>query len=143
MRRILEIVQRCFRRIGKFFFLIAGTSVFAAIPAEDIEWYGGKQKRAAVTLYMKLLFEDKTTGNEFKLVRYPAGEVNPPHTHPVPHGMYVLKGQLITHKGQFGPDTFVWFPAHEVMWHGATPEEDVVVLFIADGAMRTDYVPDG
>ena len=140
MHRIMSVVQRLFRRIGKFFFLIAGTSVFAAVPAEDIEWYGGRQQRAAVTLYMKLLFEDHGSGNEFKLVRYPAGEVNPDHTHPVPHGMYVLKGHLVTHKGTFGPDTFVWFPANEVMRHGATPDEDVTVLFIADGEMRTDYV---
>lgn len=142
MEKILAVLQRLLRRVGKFCFLAAGTSVFAAVPADDIEWYGGKQKRAAVTLYMKTLFEDKASGNEFRLVRYPAGEVNPDHTHPVPHGMYVLKGRLLTHKGIFGPDTFVWFPANEVMRHGATAEQDVVVLFIADGEMRTDYVTD-
>jgi quercetin dioxygenase-like cupin family protein len=131
---------RLFRRVGRWSVLLASGSVFAAVPADDVEWYGGEQKKAAVTLYMKRLFEDPATGNEFRLVRYPAGEMNPDHTHPVPHAMFVLEGELVTHKGTFGPNTFVWFPANEVMRHGAGPDADVVVLFFSDGDLRTDYV---
>jgi quercetin dioxygenase-like cupin family protein len=128
--------------LGKLCFLLAGSGAFAAVPADDLEWYGGKHRRVPVTFFMKLLFTDNATGNEFKLVRYPAGQINPDHMHPVPHGMYVLQGQLVTHKGTFGPRTFVWFPANQVMRHGAGPDEDVVVLFFSDGEMRTNYVKD-
>jgi quercetin dioxygenase-like cupin family protein len=69
--------------------------------------------------------------------------MNPDHTHPVPHAMFVLEGRLVTHKGTFGPNTFVWFPANEVMRHGAGPDEDVLVLFFSDADLRTDYVGRG
>jgi quercetin dioxygenase-like cupin family protein len=74
------------------------------------------------------------------LVRYPAGVINPRHTHPCGHGMFVLEGELVTHRGAFGPGSFVWFPEGEVMEHGASPAGDVVVLFITNKAFRIDYV---
>ena len=59
---------------------------------------------------------------------FSAGVINPRHTHPCGHGMYVLEGKLVTHAGTFGPGTFVWFPEGEVMEHGASTEGDVTVL---------------
>ena len=73
-------------------------------------------------------------------VRYPAGIINPHHTHPCGHGMFVLEGTLVTHKGSFQPGTFVWFPEGEVMEHGASPEGDCTVLFITNKSFRIDYV---
>lgn len=128
------------RRIGKWCLLLSGSSVFAAIPADDVDWIGGRQQKAPVTLYIKRLFLDEATGNEFRLIRYPAGQMNPDHTHPVPHAMYVLEGHLVTHRGTFGPNTLVWFPANETMRHGAGPDEDVLVLLYTDSDLRTDYV---
>ena len=75
-----------------------------------------------------------------RLVRYPAGLVNPAHTHPCGHGLYVLEGDLVTHKGTFGPGSFVWFPEGEVMEHGASPAADVTVIFITNKSFRIDYV---
>ena len=66
-------------------------------------------------------------------------EINPSHFHPAPHGMYVLRGSLVTHRGTFGPDTYVWFPPHEVMWHGAASDQELVVLFIAGPNLSTHY----
>jgi hypothetical protein len=54
--------------------------------------------------------------------------------------LYVLEGALVTHRGRFGPGTFVWFPEGEVMEHGATNESDVTVLFITNKRFRIDYV---
>jgi quercetin dioxygenase-like cupin family protein len=81
------------------------------------------------------------TGMLVRLVRYPAGVINPAHTHPCGHWMYVLEGTLATHKGDFGPGSFVWFPEGEVMEHGATAAGDVVVVFITNKPFRIDYVP--
>ena len=66
------------------------------------------------------------------LLRYPAGLINPHHTHPCGHGMYVLEGKLVTHRGVFGPGTFVWFPEGDAMQHGASAEGDMTALFITN-----------
>jgi hypothetical protein len=54
--------------------------------------------------------------------------------------MFVLEGTLVTHRGVFGPGSFVWFPEGEVMEHGASAEGDVIVVFITNKAFRIDYV---
>ena len=69
---------------------------------------------------------------EVRLVRYPAGFINPLHTHHCGHGMYVLEGDLVTHEGRYGPGSFVWFHEGSEMEHGATAESDVTVLFITN-----------
>jgi quercetin dioxygenase-like cupin family protein len=103
-------------------------------------WEERPNARIGKSLYRKELFIDPETGMEVRLVRYPAGIINPEHTHPCGHGMYVLEGRLVTHKGSFGPGTFVWFPEGEVMEHGASAEGDVVVLFLTNKPFRMDYV---
>ena len=102
------------------------------------ERYNEKLGRA---LFRKDLYADPTTGAEIRLVRYPAGVVNPRHTHPFGHGMYDLEGDLVTHKGTFGPGTFVWFPEGEVMEHGASSDGEVTVLFVTNKSFRIDYLP--
>ena len=54
------------------------------------------------------------------MIRYPKGVLNPQHTHPCGHGIFVLEGHLRTHRAPFGPGTWVWFPKGEEMQHGAT-----------------------
>jgi quercetin dioxygenase-like cupin family protein len=102
-------------------------------------------------LYIKALLADPQTGTGVDLVRYPAGVVTPSHTHPYGHGMYILQGKLITNHGTFGPGMFVWFPEGETIYHGATADQDAVVLFIrhepfdiqfTDGPSATNPVPD-
>jgi quercetin dioxygenase-like cupin family protein len=53
--------------------------------------------------------------------------------------MYVLEGTLVTHAGQYGPGSFVWFPEGLVMEHGATPERDVTVLFVTNKPFEIHY----
>ena len=54
--------------------------------------------------------------------------------------MYVLEGTLVTHRGDFGPGSFVWFPEGMVMEHGATAEADVVMLFITNKKFDIHFV---
>lgn len=100
--------------------------------------HGGDAGRVAYD--MKFLHQDPATREVAMLVRYPAGQVNPAHQHSAGHGMYVLQGHLKTHRGVYGPGAFVWFPADETMWHGATADEDVVVLFLRQADMTTTHV---
>jgi quercetin dioxygenase-like cupin family protein len=112
---------------------------FKAVDSESVVWNRNQAAQSDVTYFMKPLFEDQRTGDRVLLVRYPPGEINPSHFHPAAHGMYVLQGTLVTHRGSFGPHTYVWFPPNEVMWHGATPDQELVVLFLAGRNFSTHY----
>ena len=116
------------------------TSQFLAIDATGLPWEERHSDAIGKAIFRKELFSDPDTGMLVRLVRYPAGVISPAHTHPCGHGMYVLEGKLVTHKGTFGPGCFVWFPEGEVMEHGATAEGDVVVVFVTNKPFRIDYV---
>jgi quercetin dioxygenase-like cupin family protein len=90
-------------------------------------------------VFRKNLYADPDTGMEVRLVKYPAGVMNPAHTHPCAHGMYILEGTLVTHAGSYGPGQFVWFPEGETMEHGATAQTDVVVVFITNKRFEIHY----
>jgi quercetin dioxygenase-like cupin family protein len=112
---------------------------FVAVTAGSLEWSRNQRHQERVTYFMKPLFTDPKTGQAVMLIRYPAGQMNPSHSHPVGHGIYVLEGSLVTHRGTFGPNTFVWFPPGELMTHGASPDTDVVALFMAPPGCSTEY----
>ena len=112
---------------------------FFAIRTDDLPWEERFNEKLGRALFRKNLHTDPETGMEIRLVRYPAGVINPNHTHPCGHGMYVLEGTLVTHRGEFGPGSFVWFPEGETMVHGAGFEADAVVLFITNKPFRIDY----
>jgi quercetin dioxygenase-like cupin family protein len=116
------------------------TSQFLAIDSTKLPWEERPIVHLGKSVFRKEMFSDPETGMLVRLVRYPAGVINPAHTHPCGHGMYVLEGTLVTHKGAFGPDSFVWFPEGEVMEHGASAEGDVVAVFVTNKPFRIDYV---
>jgi quercetin dioxygenase-like cupin family protein len=110
-----------------------------AIDSNQLPWEERPNEKIGRSLYRKNLITDPDTGMEVRLVKYPAGAVNPRHTHPCAHGMYVLEGTLVTHEGEFGPGCFVWFPEGSVMEHGATAKEDVTVVFITNKRFEIHY----
>ena len=112
---------------------------FYAIDTTAQPWQERFNERIGRALYRKDLYTDPETGAEVRLVRYPAGIVNPRHTHPCAHGMYVLEGTLVTHDGCYGPGNFVWFPEGVVMEHGASAEADVTVVFITNKRFEIHY----
>jgi quercetin dioxygenase-like cupin family protein len=109
------------------------------IDSNLLPWEERFNEKIGRALYRKNLITDPATGMEIRLVRYPAGIINPRHTHPCAHGMYVLEGTLVTGDGQFEAGTFVWFPEGEPMEHGAAPGQDVVVLFITNKPFEIHY----
>src|SRR5262245_28314804 len=115
------------------------TNQLVAINANDMPWEERFNERIGKALFRKDLYTDPESGMEIRLVRYPAGVINPAHTHPCGHGMYVLEGTLVTHQRKYGPGTFVWFAEGQVMEHGASAEGDVTVVFITNKTFRIDY----
>ncbi len=116
------------------------TGKIDVVNPSEIEWTEVLMEQIRRPLYVKLLLNEPETGMSVSLLRYPAGFINPHHTHPCGHGMYVLEGQLVTHRGEFGPGTFVWFPEGEPMQHGASSEADMIALFITNKPFSADYV---
>ena len=110
-----------------------------AIDTNALPWEDRFNEQTGVTLHRKEIFQDPDTGMQVRIVRYPAGFVNPWHTHHCAHGMYVLEGTLVTHDGSYGPGSFVWFPEGSEMQHGATAEEPVTVLFITNKPFDIHY----
>ena len=115
------------------------SSTLTVVNAASLPWEKRFNERIGRIPYRKNLFTDLETGMEIRMVRYPAGIVNPLHTHPRAHGMYVLEGTLVTHEGRYPPGTFVWFPEGPAMEHGANAGEDVVVLFITNKPFEIHY----
>lgn len=62
------------------------------------------------------LHSDEETGMMVLKMKYKAGFTNPWHRHFCGHGFYVLDGVLDTHKGQYGPGSWVWFPEGGTMY---------------------------
>jgi quercetin dioxygenase-like cupin family protein len=118
--------------------MIDSTSFFA-LDTGSLPWETRTNPHLPAPIFRKLLHTDQETGMLFQLVRYPCGVVNPTHTHPCAHAMYVLEGTLVTHKGRFGPGSFVWFPEGEVMWHGASADGDVTVLLVSNKSFSIHY----
>lgn len=112
---------------------------FLAVDTNDLPWEERFSEQVGHAIFRKELFNDPETGMLIRLVRYPAGVINPRHTHPCGHGMFVLEGHLVTHRGTYGPGSFVWFPEGEAMVHGASAEGDVTVVFVTNKAFRIDY----
>lgn len=110
-----------------------------AIDIQALPWEARFNAALGRTIYRKDLVQDPETGMEVRVVRYPAGVMNVWHTHPCAHGMYVLEGTLVTHAGNYGAGTFLWFPEGLVMEHGATAESDVTVLFITNKPFEIYY----
>lgn len=112
---------------------------YYAIDTAKTQWEASHNPKLGVDLGRLMLRKDPRTAAETRMIRYPKGVINPAHTHPCGHGIFVLEGTLKTHRGEYGPGTWVWFPKGEVMEHGATDEADVVGIFITDGAFTITY----
>ena len=111
--------------------------------ASTLPWEDLHIPQTGAQIPFKGLFTDPDTGVTVFLIRYAAGFTNTWHTHPCAHGMYVLDGTLRTHKGDFGPGNFVWFPEGGWMEHGATENNDVTLLFITNKEFGICYPTDG
>lgn len=103
----------------------------------DMAWMKQVNAQLEVEFFTKELYRNPKTGLLIELMKFTAGTVTPPHTHMCGQGMYVLSGTLHTHEGNYGPGSFVWFPAGAAAIHGAGGEDDLTVAVIYDGPVST------
>ncbi len=91
-------------------------------------------------LSKQTLAVDPDTGTYVEHLIYHAGSFTKMHRHHCAHGIYVLKGTLVSTAGIFGPGSMVWFPEGCVMQHGASEKEDCEVLFICNKPFDIEYI---
>ncbi|MDR1069210.1 MAG: cupin domain-containing protein [Gracilibacteraceae bacterium] len=116
------------------------SKVFVRVNVDEMAWEEAPNAKVGRSMFKKELVKDDDTGMMVRVTKYPAGFTNPKHDHPHAHGMYVLKGTLRTSQGDFKPGSFIWFPEGEVMWHGATENEDVEFIFITNKPFVINYL---
>jgi len=106
---------------------------------DDLPWLELTNPKTGLKYKSKILLTAKESGIDILYVMYPKGYTTVWHTHNCSHGIYVLEGILKTHEGLYGPGSFVWFPAGLLMEHGATEEEDAILLFITNKQFDIDF----
>lgn len=111
---------------------VPGAVEVTAVDTKTASWERLPIPEIGAVLERIPLMVDPETGMEISKMVYPAGFINPWHTHHCAHGMYILAGTLTTHQGDYPPGSFVWFPEGGPMYHGATAEEDCTFLFVTN-----------
>lgn len=106
---------------------------------EDMSAYGHVNSRNKKLMFQHPYVSDSDTGMIIKKIIYPAGCMIPPHTHDCAHGIYVIRGILVTDDGEFKPGDFIWWEEGVEMEHGAG-DEDVELLFITNKPLNMNYL---
>ena len=68
------------------------TTGFFALDAAALPWEQRMNPHLPAPIFRKVLHTDPETGVFFQIVKYPKGVINPSHTHPCAHAIYVLEG---------------------------------------------------
>lgn len=113
-----------------------GSPAFFALDTSSLPWELRENPHLPAPIFRKVLHTDPETGVFFQLVRYPRGVVNPDHTHPCAHAMYVLDGTLLTHKERHA-DGSVHAPAGPVTFT-QTLDATAVVIALQKAGKWTD-----
>jgi anti-sigma factor ChrR (cupin superfamily) len=109
------------------------------VDTNPIPWSSLEIPALKASIPIKTCIEDPETGMAVWKIKYVAGFTNISHWHNCSHGIYVLDGVLVTHAGSYGPGSFVWFPEGLTMSHGASQDNDVVILFITNKKFDIHY----
>lgn len=117
----------------------AASNAPSSIDTNAMPWGEMYVEQLKASIPLKALMSDPDTGMTVSIIRYDAGFTNEWHRHNCAHGMYVLDGILQTHAGNFSPGSFVWFPEGMEMWHGATQDNNVTMLFITNKPFDIHY----
>ena len=116
------------------------TSQFLAIDTTTLPWEERFSEQIGKAIFRKEFFSDPDTGMMVRLVEYPAGVINPAHTHPCGHGMYVLEGNAGDAQRDIRPRQLRLVSRRGRDGARRTADGDVIVVFITNKPFRIDYV---
>ena len=110
-----------------------------AIDTNSMPWEERFNEKIGRALYRKNLIEDAETGMEIRLVRYPAGVINPRTHSPVCPWDVCVRRNLGHSFRKLWTGSFVWFPEGTTMEHGASASGDTTVVFITNKRFEIHY----
>jgi quercetin dioxygenase-like cupin family protein len=82
---------------------------------------------------LRLLYQDRDSGAEHYLIRYPAGLRTRLHRHTAAHTIVVLDGRLEVNDQVIGPGAYCHFPPGEAMRHAPAEGGSCLFVIIFDG----------
>jgi quercetin dioxygenase-like cupin family protein len=102
---------------------------------------------AAAAIYdrpigLRLLYEDRESGEEHYVIRYPAGTKCRVHRHTAAHTVVVLEGRLQANDQVIGPGDYAHFPGGEPMRHQPAGVEPCLFVTMFHGPFDVQVVSD-
>jgi quercetin dioxygenase-like cupin family protein len=91
---------------------------------------------------LRLLHEDRDSGEEHHLIRYPAGTKGRVHTHTAAHTVVVLEGRLQANDRVIGPGAYAHFPGGEPMRHQPAGGQACLFVTMFHGPFDVQIVGD-
>jgi hypothetical protein len=99
-----------------------------------------KEEPIGNAFYDKQMIVDRETGMVVNFSRYPAGFRKPRFQLNCAHGMYIIKGAMVTDHGVFGPGNFIWYPKGCACEMTVTADEDCLFLFVTNRSYRIQFL---
>ena len=94
-------------------------------------WQNGSQLMTLPEgVRMKVFAEDLETGRTDALIEFPAGYVEPRHTHAASHSAFLLRGRWIVEGRELQPGSYFYGPAGEDQPHGPFESPEGTLIFI-------------
>lgn len=109
------------------------------VDTNRMEWFYRMASTSGKLFSKKALHQDKDTGMEINLMRYPAGFTTECHAHPCSQGFYIIQGQFHSDQMIYGPGTMLWYPEGCIAEHGATAYEDCVCIQFSNKPQKMLY----
>ena len=100
----------------------------------EAEWQPVDMPNLPPGALMKLLDSNEETGSLTALMKFPAGFVEPRHSHSVGHVVYVIENELGSGNSAYKEGTYWYAPANDI--HGPVEQKnDCTFLLITDGSL--------
>lgn len=99
-----------------------------------------KEEPIGNAFFDKQMIADRETGMVVNFSRYPAGFRKPRYQMSCAHGMYIIKGAMVTDHGVFGPGNFIWYPKGCACEMTVTADEDCLFLFVTNKNYRITFL---
>jgi quercetin dioxygenase-like cupin family protein len=94
------------------------------------------------TIGLRLLHEDRDSGEEHYLIHYPAGTKGRIHRHTAAHTIVVLQGRLEVNGEIIRSPAYAHFPAGEPMRHQAAGDDGCLFVIMFHGPFDVQILAD-
>lgn len=118
---------------------IVETGIAWTIDAASIEWEDINIQRLPAGIEQTILYRDDATGRIDKIIKFPAGYVEPEHTHEAEHATMILDGRMLLHGHELTSGDYLFGPGGKP--HGPMRYPDGCIVFSSSigGSIEHDW----